>query len=83
MATYTPGPWKVQISKYGQFIVPMGMRTFVLELAANARLIAEAPALLEALERLCFPAPKRGHLFEPGSYDWEAASAVIKRVKGL
>jgi len=96
--SYTPGPWKVQISKYGQFIVPMGVRSFVLarlnacpeglgrlnqeecvaELAANAQLIAEAPSLLEALDRLCDPAAG-----EPEAADWESARAAVRRAKGL
>jgi hypothetical protein len=61
MSTHTPGPWKK--SKYGELKNPEGQQVMVWgcgiahsmrtsETEANARLIAAAPDLLEALKEI-------------------------------
>lgn len=60
---HTPGPWKIAArDQYGIFIAPFGMNTTLIcarkggldlpneEIEANARLIAAAPELLDALK---------------------------------
>lgn len=54
MSGHTPGPWEVQVSDwYGNVVRGSnGTRVCLSCSTANARLIAAAPALLEALEGL-------------------------------
>ncbi len=55
---YTPGPWKVSINSVGQRWVESGEENIALcigeneQATANARLIAAAPDLVEALDQL-------------------------------
>ena|SRR3990167_4121062 len=92
--TYTPGKWKVLKSteKAGYHIVSTtdglvaecwsgsSMRG---DAEMNARLIAAAPELLEALRRLCAD----GQNIDPAKYlptkaDWEFAKAAIAKAEG-
>ena len=54
---HTPGPWRLEHSSMtGQYVVRMGKAAIVVsdnaDSAANARLIAAAPELLEALRSI-------------------------------
>ncbi len=59
---HTPGPWEISADKYANFknavfgpdelkVADCGSSRLTGEVEANARLIAAAPELLEALER--------------------------------
>lgn len=67
MSKYTPGPWQCDLQGYGAFTIEKDAHDFgsyvviadrgshetrVDEMHANARLIAAAPELLEALQDL-------------------------------
>jgi hypothetical protein len=83
MSAHTPGPWKVQEGgKYVEAVTCTVARIYHLpdlmddadaESQANARLIAAAPALLEALERI------RGHVHPELR---EIADAAIAQATG-
>ena len=49
--TYTPGPWKVEDDGY-TIVSPNGIHIADLNSPLNARLIAAAPELLEALKEI-------------------------------
>ena len=85
---HTPGPWAVHKNKGAA--VPYSIRTKetyligevydstigdLTEVDANARLIAAAPALLEALERIVNNAPNAGSMVTIA----RAAIALAKR----
>lgn len=62
MSAHTPGPWRVngQRIEYGPMVAGDGFAVAKIirdpaEHKANARLIAAAPALLEALEGMLIP----------------------------
>lgn len=48
-------------------------------IAFNKRLIAEAPAMLEALKRL-LQYPDMGTAIHPGCLDWEDVRAILARL---
>ena len=52
--SFTPGPWRVDISTdnfgWENYVINKGAKHFADEQAANARLIAAAPDLLVALQ---------------------------------
>ena len=79
MSEHTPGPWSFELHNEDFYI---GGETAVCgtfaqdhagEEEANARLIAAAPELLEALERI------RDHTFSPSSTIREWARAAIAK----
>lgn len=84
-ATHTPGPWA--IGKYGKVTTPDGETLLVdgvslpmnhdPEAIANARLIAAAPELLEALEKMLEYAESEG-----SNKEIESARDLLNRVKG-
>jgi len=96
---HTPGPWiadgnfvyalnEQQVNRFSLSLCKgysdIG-RTSTEELAANARLIAAAPELLEVLERLYTDALDRGETtdFWDQEYDdWRAVRLVIAKAKG-
>ena len=57
--SHTPGPWEVFASHAGLYVIDSAEQGAIckiewcLEDEANARLIASAPRLLDALKRLC------------------------------
>lgn len=57
--SHTPGPWEVFETHTGHYVLDSAEQAVVcqiewcLEAEANARLIASAPELLDALKRLC------------------------------
>lgn len=81
---HTPGPWHFELeppdSKYG--VVIIGDHGIVTH-AADARLIAAAPMLLEACEELADSTPLTNLR---GPYEWNRAvaklNAAIKAAKG-
>ena len=88
MITHTPGNWHVQLLDRDFLIVHSGgkLRSYVARLhwadlcdehgdiEANANLIASAPAMLEALERLAHPMADDD--------DLDYARAIIAKAKG-
>ena len=80
MTAHTPGPWVVkdstQVTSDGRHIADCAGRETTtaigLEDSANARLIAAAPDLLAALEKLL-------HL---ASEDWHEASPTLREAAG-
>ena len=83
--TYKPGPWNAKITESGTmaifntdgiWIAQTLRRQWKTEDAANANLIAAAPELLEALEKLL--AATSGH-----QEFRDAAYAAINKAKGL
>ncbi len=80
MTTHTPGPWTIDDDR---FIVSNKMligQTFNTcdEYSANARLIAAAPDLLEALEYLV----GAYDIAAPTADDWDRARLAISKAKG-
>ena len=88
MSKHTPGPWRVEQQSYNEH--PYGVMApesakhdldllceFSPEMTndANARLIAAAPDLLEALEILVSD-------HAASLEDWEAAHAAVKKARG-
>lgn len=53
MPDYTPGPWKTRTN--GQVVAGINTIANVMSGDPDARLIASAPALLEALEQIADP----------------------------
>lgn len=51
-ARYTPGPWGIDMTSPGKAIIYGPNGSYKEEHIANARLLAAAPALAEALEAL-------------------------------
>jgi hypothetical protein len=87
MSKHTPGPWTIDVAYGGWSIRSKGIMlalsggsisTWITpedEDAANARLIAAAPDLLEALKRVC----SHGYRTSP---DWDNARAAIAKAEG-
>ena len=83
--SHTPGPWEVFDSHSGIYILDSAEQAAIcklewcLEDEANARLIASAPELLDALKRLC---AKFGVDDNGAPRDWtewrEARAAIAK-----
>jgi len=87
--SHTPGPWEVFESHTGIYILDSAEQAAVcklewcLEAEANARLIAAAPELLDALKRLCskFGVDDSG---TPRDWtEWREARAVIAKAEGM
>jgi hypothetical protein len=92
---HTPGPWKLHertrkavVGASGYVVAACGgyannkrdPESLEAELEANARLIAVAPDLLEALERALKTAEFEAHPFRP----WHAdARSAIAKARGL
>ena len=81
---HTPGPWKY-ITWHGQHGVHDAMdndvcETFGEDAEANARLIAAAPELLEALEYLLSQFGRLDHLTDYSAGD-KARAAIAKATK--
>lgn len=86
--SWTPGPWRrggLHISAF--VIVPQGTETHPVAdvyAEANARLIAEAPAMAEALEdmveALSFVERRYGTRINPPTLD--KARAILLRIRG-
>lgn len=85
-AAHTAGPWRatepcpvsgwvdiVSGEDTGVYVPPLGS-TRHDNAVANARLIAAAPEMLEALKRLC--------LGDGADDDWKAAEAAIAKAEG-
>jgi len=90
---HTPGPWRICNTNRGLYIagrdpgyfaeIFYGDKTSMThfpEQQANARLIAEAPAMLEALRALldAMPAPATRKL----TAAWDGARAILSRIDG-
>lgn len=87
---HTPGPWDwccglqhhITHGQFGGTAIPRG--NWIADVGcgegsrANARLIAAAPELLEALEALALYHENGGHLGELQSVLWEANAAIAK-----
>lgn len=78
MSKHTPGPWRV--GGKGEYLNQLNIEPCVgvayghdIELIANARLIAAAPELLEALEELLYARTDKSE---------GMAIAAISKVKG-
>lgn len=78
--THTPGPWTVDDTEYIDIVAPAG-RVAMLDsdaldhraIVANARLIANAPALLAALRGVVLCADARGDAEPLDAYQTRAA----------
>jgi hypothetical protein len=87
MSKHTPGPWFSQYDDNGFYEI--GSEAVSLRLAfthgegdtdeANARLIAAAPELLEALKDLLYQAKLSEN---EGGWDFEQATAAIAKAEG-
>jgi len=97
MNKFTPGPWKIDqrtvyaLDVYGvnRFYASVhGVHTPTAEIEANARLIAAAPNLLEALEELFSSYKQLADSGDAGNWSVEElpegvkALAAIDRAKG-
>jgi hypothetical protein len=92
MSKHTPGPWIVsRETTRGQFVTETHIRgpredhialVGPCEIDANARLIAAAPELLEAL-LLCYKYVNGGHNLYPGLHyeAYIAARAVLAKIE--
>jgi len=87
---HTPGPWTTNndcqiqcpaLNTYGNFIVASINRENTPEDHANARLIAAAPALLDALEAFIALADEGNATGDEELAVLQAAKAVVKAVK--
>jgi hypothetical protein len=88
---YTPGPWEINgpnliQDTHGQFAAAIasyrgGERITDNEMLANARLIAAAPDLYEALRAVVVQA-NQGKIFERDSCIAQARSAIAKTTAG-
>ena len=93
MSEYTKGPWTYQVDgrnatgrveTLGGLVVGSTVGFTVEEAKANARLIAAAPELLEALQTLvddCIHASVSMD-YNYGEFDLKAAEAAILKAKG-
>jgi hypothetical protein len=91
-AKWTPGPWKVQsafigpllITAHGQLIAKVGDADFKTA-AGNAELIASAPDLYEALERIMEYAHAGARICDVDPTvqpEFVKARAALKKAKG-
>lgn len=86
MNKHTPGPWEVKTNSIGNPTVESSSSMFIIchtplatnETRCNARLIAAAPEMLEALEHI-IQTPEYSHLY-PGTK--ELAEAAINKARG-
>ena len=93
---HTPGPWRVtpegciasEHDGYVPIITPFRREAnrdqhgnATPQALANARLIAAAPEMLEALEDVMALVEKNGHLL-PANKKWAIARDAIKEAKG-
>ena len=87
--SHIPGPWEVFDSHTGLWVMDSAEQGAIcklewcLEAEANARLIASAPELLDALKRLCskFGVDDNG---SPRDWtEWREARAVIAKAEGM
>ena len=84
--SHTPGPWEVFESHTGPYVIDSAEQAAIcklewcLEAEANARLIASAPMLLDALKRLCkeFGVRNDNGMPRNGTVWREARSAIAK-----
>jgi len=85
MSKHTPGPWEALCTDpHHQLVIfarsveefVCGVTGHMPDAEANARLIAAAPDLLEALKRVC----SHGYRSSP---DWDNARAAIKKAEGV
>lgn len=90
--SFTPGPWAIELESESNSIVNRNFdgdewciaevyRLSEIDLA-NARLIAAAPELLEALEALTGQLEKHGFAGEWFSTQMAGAKAVIAKARG-
>lgn len=84
---HTPGPWKVNYTKFsevraenGAVIAECKKLTNLVNLQANARLVAAAPDLLAALDRLTQQCARLRMPGQPKSDAEKNAEAVLARV---
>lgn len=86
MSAHTPGPWRIVGTNNGLFIA--GAKPGYLaevrdcgsgDVAANARLIAAAPDMLQALRRAALALAFASEQSEAMRDDYEAVSAAIHR----
>jgi hypothetical protein len=99
MSKHTPGPWKFVIHNRVEIVGPKDSSGWPMQVVyncgmpddataiANARLIAAAPELLEALEYLADEyqyMPKAGAVYEKAMADavYEHAMTVIRKARG-
>lgn len=81
MSKHTPGPWHIDDASYGQIVcsrtsdVAVVRNTGGLPHHGNARLIAAAPELLEALKAVLLIADRKHDAFD-------AARAAITKAEG-
>jgi hypothetical protein len=80
MTAHTPGPWKASgfsISAKGSGHIAKALEVYMDRTTreANARLIASAPDLLEALEAVIAISDRKHDA-------WDAAKAAIAKAKG-
>jgi hypothetical protein len=83
MSAHTPGPWEPLTDRHCELLIfapsaeefVCGVTVFLPDAEANARLIAAAPDLLEALKRVC----SHGYRTSP---DWDNARAAIAKAEG-
>ena len=83
----TPGPWSVNFKKFsevraenGAVIAECKKLTGLVNLQANARLVAEAPAMLVALDRLVQQCDRLRLPGQPKSDAEKNAEAVLARL---
>lgn len=94
-AAFTPGPWRAEAKKVGQFDIVAGpdyfSRTFVafagcgedIPSEANANLIASAPELYEWLEAAVDEREQEHGSLPDGAPHWSVrARAVLARARG-
>jgi hypothetical protein len=95
MSKHTPGPW--EITGHGSRPTPCtwvslgpeddgnSLKVVGADQEANARLIADAPAMLDALRGLLEPAESRWRALPKTSYEKKAigaAQAILSRIDG-
>lgn len=91
--SHTPGPWEVFDSHTGLWVMDSAEQGAIcklewcLEAEANARLIASAPEMLDALKRLCsrfgvcYDGTPRDGTPRDGT-EWREARAAIAKAEG-
>lgn len=90
MSKRTPGPWRyLQSGIAGEFVVKSDTHPDLaigiasgIDTEANARLIASAPELLEALEKLLISYQNLKEFANPKSDSEKQAEAAIAKARG-